>query len=194
MYRYLSQDDSDTEAAATSLLDLGISPAPSSTPPGPAPPGFGYSQDSSGNWTLTPIIAGQTQTVEEGASLVQPPSAPAAIISSVQPTPTPAAAAVSPAAAVGLPTGGVTPTQIAPGVYVNPQAVTAGSQVVQTASGALQVVPAGTAAPAASVPVGTSTLDYWLSQKTGGVPNQYIFFGGIFFGAAILLLSMKKKR
>ena len=93
-----------------------------------------------------------------------------------------------------LPATTVNPVELAPGVYVNPQAVTQGTQLVQTASGALQLVQQPATA-AATTAAGVSTLDYWLAQSTGGVKNSYLFYGGLLFGGALLVITtLKKKR
>ena len=181
MYRRLSQDDNDGSLPPGPVLTA------ASAQPGPAPPGFAWTNDADGGLTLTPIIAGQTQTVEEGASLVAPTPAP--IISIVQPTPV-SAPAVPAAGASALPASTVTPTQIAPGVYVNPAALVGGAQVVTSSSGALQVAAPGTPA----VTPAPFNLTTWLAQSTGGVKNQTLAIGAGIFAAALLLISSKKKK
>ena len=83
------------------------------------------------------------------------------------------------AAVTSLPTT-VNPLQIAPGVYVNPQAA---GQVVTAAA-------AAAGAPAA-VPFNFNT---WLTQTTGGVKNQTLLIAAGLFGGLAVVLGIKKKK
>ena len=146
----------------------GISAPPSATPP----PGFQYSLDANGNWILTPTAQAQPTSVEITApqliapSPAQAPAAAPTASSSASMSSSSLAQLLAENAAQGIPVVATNPTQAAQ----------------------------ATVAQAAALPAGTSTLDYWLAQSTGGLKNTYIFWGAIVFGGAILLTTMLKKK